>query len=123
MVIANTETEYRQLRTSTRDYNRIRSRCFDGPETEEANIFHVSLAKDNFRKCSFEKIIAPNGRVLTSKEDVSRDMISHFTSIFKNQPSSHMLAGTKFLEGVRDCCKPAPNLTALISILEIKSAL
>jgi hypothetical protein len=34
-----------------------------------------------------------------------------------------MLAGTKFLEGVRDCCKPASNLTAPISILKIKSAL
>jgi hypothetical protein len=101
----------------------IRSRCFDGPETEEANIFHVNRAKDNFRKCSFEKIIAPDGRVLTFKEDVTREMISHFTSIFKNQPSSDILAGAEFLEGVRDCCKPAPNLTAPISSLEIKSAL
>ncbi|EFX65213.1 hypothetical protein DAPPUDRAFT_333423 [Daphnia pulex] len=100
----------------------IRCRCFDGPDTEEANIFHVNRAKDNFGKCSFEKIIAPDGRVLTSKEYVSREMISHFTSIFKNQPSSVMLAGTEFLGGVRDCCKPAPNLTAPISILEIKSA-
>jgi hypothetical protein len=49
----------------------IPSRCVDGPETEEANIFHVNRAKDNFRKCSFEKIIAPDGRVLTSKEDVT----------------------------------------------------
>jgi hypothetical protein len=101
----------------------IHSRCFDGPETEEANIFHVNRAKDNFRKFSFEKIITPDGRVLTSKEDVSREMISYFTSIFKNQPSSDMPARTEFLDGVKYCCKPAPNLTAPISILEIKSAL
>jgi hypothetical protein len=53
----------------------------------------------------------------------TREMISHFTSIFKNQPSFDILAGAEFLEGVRDCCKPAPNLTAPISSLEIKSDL
>ncbi len=101
----------------------IRSRCFEGPETEEATIFHVSRAKDNFRKCCFENIIAPDGRILTTKEDISEEIISHFTSIFKNQPSSDILAGTEFLEGVKDCCSPLPSLTAPISVLEIKSAL
>ena len=51
---------------------RIFSCCFEGPETEEATIFHVNRARNNFRKCNNEKIIAPNGGVLTTKEDISR---------------------------------------------------
>ncbi|KAI9550784.1 hypothetical protein GHT06_007138 [Daphnia sinensis] len=101
----------------------VRSRCFEGEENEDATIFHVSRARENFRRCRIEKIIAPNGECLTTKEDVSREIVSHFTSIFKSQSSPDMLAGTGFLEGVKDCCKVYPNLTVPISSLEIKSAL
>jgi hypothetical protein len=66
-------------------------------------IFHVTRAKDNFRKCNIEKIISPDGKFLTTKED--------------------MLAGTEFLEGVRDCYKLLPSLAAPISSLKINSAL
>jgi hypothetical protein len=54
---------------------------------------------------------------------ISEGIISHFTSIFKNQPSSDILTGIEFLEGVRDCCNPSPALTEPIFVLEIKSAL
>ncbi len=101
----------------------ILSLCFEGPETEEATIFHVNRARNNFRKCNIERIISPDGRVLTTKEDISREITAHFTAIFKNQPSSDTLAGTEFLEGVRDCYEDLPNLTSPISTLEIKSAL
>ncbi|KZS07400.1 Uncharacterized protein APZ42_028944 [Daphnia magna] len=36
----------------------IRSRCFEGQEVEEANIFHVNRARVNYRKCRIHKIIA-----------------------------------------------------------------
>ncbi|KAI9550936.1 hypothetical protein GHT06_001749 [Daphnia sinensis] len=37
----------------------VGSRCFDGEENEDATIFHVSRARENFRRCRIEKIIAP----------------------------------------------------------------
>ena len=54
----------------------------------------MNRARNNFRKCNIEKIIAPNGRVLTTKEDISREITVHFTAIFQNQPSSDTLTGT-----------------------------
>ncbi|KZS08465.1 Uncharacterized protein APZ42_027533 [Daphnia magna] len=101
----------------------VRSRGFEGEENEGATIFHVSRARENFRRCRIEKIIAPNGECLTTKEDVSKEIVSHFTSIFKSQSFPDMLAGTGFLEGVRVCCRVYPNLTVPISSFEIKSAL
>ena len=114
----------KSLEESTLKGFRICSRCFEGPETEEAIIFLiVNRARNNFRKCNIERIISPDGRVLTTKEDISREITAHFTAIFKNQPSSDTLAGTEFLEGVRDCYEDLPNLTSPISTLEIQSTL
>jgi hypothetical protein len=110
------------LEESTLKGFRICSRCFEGPETEEAIIFLiVNRARNNFRKCSIERIIVPDDRVLTTKEDISREITSHFTAFFNNQPSSDTLAGTEFLEEIRDCSEDLPNLTSPISTLEIKS--
>ncbi|KAI9554952.1 hypothetical protein GHT06_020233 [Daphnia sinensis] len=101
----------------------IRSCCFEGQELEKANIFHVNRARVNYRKCCIDKIIASNGTCLSTKEDISGEILSHFSKIFKNQSSPDILAGTDFLEGVRDCFKPTPNLTAPISLPEIRAAL
>ncbi|KZS05064.1 Uncharacterized protein APZ42_031844 [Daphnia magna] len=101
----------------------VRSRCFEGEENEDATILHVSRARENFHRCCIEKIIASNGECLTTKEDVSKEIVSNFTSIFKSQSFPDMLAGTGFLEGIRDCCKVSPNPTVPISSFEIKSAL
>ncbi|KZR97234.1 Uncharacterized protein APZ42_008010, partial [Daphnia magna] len=68
-------------------------------------------------------IIAPNGTCLSAKEDMSVEIVDHFKKICKTQPSPDTLTGTDFLEGVRDCFKPSPNLTAPISLLEIRAAL
>ncbi|KZR98179.1 Uncharacterized protein APZ42_006527, partial [Daphnia magna] len=70
------------------------------PEVEEASIFHVNRARINYRKCRIDKIIASNGTCLSTKEDISAEIVSHFTKIFKNQPPPDTLAETEFLEGV-----------------------
>ncbi|KZS03177.1 Uncharacterized protein APZ42_034183 [Daphnia magna] len=101
----------------------ICSRCFEGQEVEEANIFHVNRARINYRKCRIDKINASSGTCLSTKEDISGEIVSHFSKNFKNQPSPDTPAGTDFIEGVRDCFKPTANLTATISLLEIRAAL
>ncbi|KZR98346.1 Uncharacterized protein APZ42_006281, partial [Daphnia magna] len=99
----------------------IRSRCFE--DVEEASIFHINRARNNYRKWCIDKIIAPNGTCLSTKEEISAEIVAQITKIFKTQPSPDILAGSEFLEGVRDCFKPTPNLTAPISLLEIRAAL
>ncbi|KZS10396.1 Uncharacterized protein APZ42_025147 [Daphnia magna] len=89
---------------------------------KKANIFHVNRARINYRKCRIDKIISYSGTCLSTKEDISGEIISHISKIFKNQPSPDTLAGTEFQE-VRDCFKPTPNLTAPIYLLEIRAAL
>jgi hypothetical protein len=65
----------------------IRSRCFDGPEVEEDTVFHVTKARENYRKCCIDKIIFPNDTCLSTKEEILAEIVSHFTKIFKNKPS------------------------------------
>ena len=61
----------------------------------------MNRARNNFREFSIERTIFPDGRIITTKEDISREITAHFTAIFKNEPSSDTLTGTQFLEGVR----------------------
>ncbi|KAI9550944.1 hypothetical protein GHT06_004472 [Daphnia sinensis] len=81
------------------------------PETQSLGIPIPSVS-------TMDSTLPDTGNVVSIEE-----IVSHFTSIFKSQSSPDMLAGTSFLEGVKDCCKVYPNLTVPISSLEIKSAL
>ena len=101
----------------------VRSRCFEGSDSENASIFHVKRARKNHRGCSIDKLISTSGETLSSKDAISEEIVNHFTSVFKNQPSPDNNAGSLFLNGIRDCCQYTPDLVAPITAFEIKGAL
>ena len=101
----------------------VRSRCFEGIESENASIFHVKRARENHRGCSIDKLISTSGETLSSKDAISEEIVKHFTSVFKNQPSPDNNVGPLFLNGVRNCYQYSSDLGAPITSFEIKGAL
>ncbi|KAK4009195.1 hypothetical protein OUZ56_018304 [Daphnia magna] len=49
-------------------------------------------ARNNYRKCRIDKIIAPNGTCLSAKEDMSAEIVDHFKKNFKTRLSPDTLA-------------------------------
>ena len=101
----------------------VRSRCFEGIETESASVFHVRRSRENHRRCSIDRLLSTDGEILSSKDRIAEEMTKHFTSVFKNQPSPDNAVGSLFLDGIRNCCKYTPDLVAPITAFEIKGAL
>ena len=101
----------------------VRSRAQDFSLEEEATVFHVRKARQNYRNSKIESLKDPKGDVLTSRNGIEKEIVRHFTSIFKERPLPDSTFDSIFFDGLRDRCPDAPFLTAPISALDITNAL
>ncbi|HEY9833652.1 MAG TPA: reverse transcriptase domain-containing protein, partial [Stenomitos sp.] len=101
----------------------IRSR--DGIEfTEDASLFHVRKARTNGKTSTIDTLFSANGEMISSRELINREIVDHFTSIFKSRPLPNAVAGQPFLEMVKDRFPSTPSfLTSAITSPDVKNVL
>ena len=93
---------------------------------EPATLHHVKLCKRNYNRSSIASLHTPSGLLLTEEESIGKEIVEHFTAIFKNQRPSEKTYAARFLDGVRGVFPDETTscaLTAPFSTQEIKIAL
>lgn len=109
----------------------VRARTKDGIMTDEpATLHHVKLCKRNYNRSSIANLSTPKGLLLADEESINREIVEHFTSIFKNQRSPDKTYAASFLDGVKGVFSHGPSseqvscaLTAPFCTQEIKVAI
>jgi len=122
--------EFRELRSLSKSWEEnilhgfgVRSRIFEGSETEKATVYHIKRARQNGRNSNITKLTSSNGDTLSSSQDVNDEIVNYFKSIFKERPLPDQQYENIFLDGVKSCLPNCQTLTEPFTSTEIKTAL